>query len=88
MTEDLDAQLDALFSAARAETPTDAGAAGRFLAIHRNRQRHARHVRAGWLSALAASAAAIAGFAVLKPLPDAPTSAAYQVYEQSLGEGW
>ncbi|WP_240738498.1 hypothetical protein [Deinococcus fonticola] len=80
--------LDALFVEARTETPADTGAAGRFLAGHRQRQRHARHVRAGWLSVLTACAAAIAGFAVLKPLPDAPASTAYQVYAESLGEGW
>lgn len=88
MKDDLDTQLDALFAEASAETVMDAGAADRFLAGHRERQRHARQVRAGWLSALAACAAAVAGFAVLKPLPDVPASAAYTVYEQSLGDGW
>lgn len=80
--------LDDLFARARAETAADAGAAGRFLTGHRARQRHARHRRAGWLSALAASAALVSGFAALRPAPEAPASAAYGVYESAWGEGW
>lgn len=86
--EVLDAQLDHLFARAQVLTLADEGAAGRFLTRHRARQRQARHLRAGWLSALVASAAVVVGFAVLQPTPEAPASAAYGVYESAWGEGW
>lgn len=85
--QDLETQLDSLFAQARAETPADVGAAERFLAGHHLRQQRQRHLRAGWLSVLVASAAVMTGFSVLRPATDAP-AAAYQVYEQSLGDGW
>lgn len=81
--------LDELFARASAHTAADAGAAGRFLAGHRARQSHARHVRAGWVSALLASAAVVTGALVLRPAaPDLPATAAYDVYRSTLGEGW
>lgn len=85
MNED---QLDSLFAEARVETAADAGAAERFLAGHRSHRQHQRQVRAGWVSVLLASAAVVTGVVVLRPAADAPASAAYQVYEESLGDGW
>lgn len=81
-------ELDTLFAQARAPTEQDHGAAARFLAGHRARRTHARHVRAGWLSALLASAAVLGGFAALRTPTELPSSAAYQAYESALGDGW
>lgn len=88
-----DHDLNQLFAQARAETAADAGAAQRFLVGHRARQKHQRQVRAGWMSALLASAAAVTGVMVLRPAPslsmsDLPSSAAYEVYQSNLGDGW
>lgn len=88
-----DPELDALFAQARALTPEDHGAAVRFLAAHRERQeegrqRHARTLRAGWVSAALASAAVVAGLTVLRPAPALPSSAAYDAYQSAWGEGW
>lgn len=87
-----DQALDQLFAQARAQGQAEAGAAERFLVGHRARQRHMRQVRAGWVSALLASAAMVTGLMVLRPASSGPntlpSSAAYQVYEGALGEGW
>lgn len=83
-----DHDLDQLFAAARAATPADAGAAERFLTAHRARLSHGRHLRAGWVSALLASAAVLTGVVVLRPPAELPSSAAYEVYQNALGDGW
>lgn len=85
-----DQELDRLFAQARTATAADLGAAERFLAGHRSRQRHQRQVRASWVSALLASAAVITGVVVLRPASDPvlPTSAAYEAYQNNLGDGW
>lgn len=88
-----DHELDALLAQARALTAEDHGAAARFLTGHRARQvaarqRHARTLRAGWVSAALASAAVVAGLTVLRPAPALPSSAAYDAYQSALGEGW
>jgi hypothetical protein len=83
-----DADLDALFTQVREPGGDADGAADRVLAAHRARQGHARHVRAGWVSALLASAAVLTGVAVLKPAPVLPSSAAYAAYESAVGDGW
>lgn len=99
-----DAELDALFAAARAPNEADEGAAERFLVGHRARLAEAQAVAvassrplwatqrkpAKWIAAALASAAVIAGVGVLRPaLPsDLPASAAYAVYQDALGEGW
>lgn len=84
MTDD---DLDFLFAQARAETPADAGAADRFLARHRAAlQPPAR--RAPLWPPLLAAAALFAGLLVLRPAPALPASAAYDVYQGTLGEGW
>lgn len=83
-----DHDLDQLLAQARADGPAAAGAAERFLVGHRARLRHRRQVRAGWVSALLASAAVVTGLMLLRPEPNLPSSAAYQVYEGALGEGW
>jgi hypothetical protein len=76
-----DAELDALFAAAREPNEADAGAAARFLAGHRARLAQAQLIQAQavaapssrplWLSrtlaAALASAAVIAGIGVLRP---------------------
>lgn len=83
MTDD---DLDFLFAQARVQTPADAGAAERFLARHRAalppRRTHP------WPPLLAA-AAVLAGVLVGRPAaPALPASAAYDVYQGTLGEGW
>lgn len=94
-----DQELDTLFAQARAETPDDAGAADRFLARHRATLA-AEQVQAppaprarAWWPALLAGAAVLTGALVLRPTPGPgasllPASAAYDVYEGVLGEGW
>ncbi|MPY67093.1 hypothetical protein F8S09_10380 [Deinococcus sp. SDU3-2] len=84
MTDD---DLDLLFAQARAETPADAGAADRFLARHRA-ERAAPPRRAPRWPPLLAAAAILAGVLVLRPTPALPASAAYDVYQGTLGEGW
>ncbi|MEF2279943.1 hypothetical protein V3W47_16740 [Deinococcus sp. YIM 134068] len=87
-----DRELDALFARARKETAEDAGAAERFLAWHRGTlaaeplpPRRARTLR--W-PALLAAAAVLTGAFVLRPVPPLPSSAAYDAYAGTLGEGW
>lgn len=84
MTDD---DLDLLFAQARAETPADAGAADRFLARHRAAMTPTARRAPLWPSLLAA-AAVLAGVLVLRPAPALPASAAYDVYQGALGEGW
>ncbi|CAM3897485.1 hypothetical protein [Deinococcus frigens] len=88
-----DHDLDTLFAHARAPTPTDSGAAERFLGRHRARQAQQqgsrqRSLRAGWVGTLLASAAVVAGVTVLRPAPELPASAAYGVYQRAWGDGW
>lgn len=77
-----DPQLDALFAAARAPHPRDAGAAERFR--HRQRGRALRPLLAG------AAALLLGGLAALPPapLPAAAPEVAYDAYEQVWGERW
>lgn len=84
MTDD---DLDFLFTQARAETPADAGAADRFLARHRAVLPPPARRAPLWPPLLAA-AAVLAGVLVLRPTPALPASAAYDVYQDTLGEGW
>lgn len=83
-----DHELDDLFAQARALTPADEGAAGRFLAGHRQRRAHRRQLRAGWVSALLASAAVVTGLLVTHPDTPLPASAAYDAYQSAAGDGW
>ena len=84
MTDD---DLDLLFAQARAETPADIGAADRFLARHRATMPPPVRRAPLWPPLLAA-AAVLAGVLVLRHAPTLPASAAYDVYQGTLGEGW
>lgn len=87
-----DGELDALFARAREETAQDAGAAERFLAWHRGTLAADKapppRARTWRWPALLAAAAALTGALVLRPVPPLPSSAAYDAYAGTLGEGW
>ncbi|WP_424950633.1 hypothetical protein [Deinococcus sp.] len=79
-------ELDDLFAAARELTPTDLGAADRFLAGQAGRRRQSLRL---WASTALGLAAALGGLTVLRPAPtELPASAAYSVYQAALGDGW
>ncbi|MCP2015294.1 hypothetical protein L1280_002455 [Deinococcus sp. HSC-46F16] len=82
-----DADLDFLLAQARAETSADTGAADRFLARHRAALLPPARRTPLWPPLLAV-AAVLAGVLVLRPTPALPASAAYDVYQGTLGEGW
>ncbi|MBB5378375.1 hypothetical protein HNQ07_003881 [Deinococcus metalli] len=82
-----DHDLDTLFAQARALTPADEGAAGRFLAGHRQRRSRQRTLWAGGASALLA-AAVVTGVLVGHPDTLLPASAAYDAYQSAAGDGW
>lgn len=86
MTDD---DLDFLFAQARVQTPADAGAAERFLARHRATLAPPPRRAPLWPPLLAAAAAVLAAVLVGRPAaPALPASAAYDVYQGTLGEGW
>lgn len=82
-----DSDLDVLFAQARAETPADTGAADHFLTCHRATLASTPRRALPWPPLLVA-AAVLAGVLVLRPAPTLPASAAYDVYQGTLGEGW
>ncbi|SEJ33497.1 hypothetical protein SAMN04488058_10679 [Deinococcus reticulitermitis] len=96
-----DAELDALFAQAREETEADRGSAERFLARHRaNLAATADHSlpaagftprpahRTLWPLLLAAALGAGLLARPLWPVGQLPSSAAYDTYQATWGEGW